>query len=57
MPDYPPYMNAYGSVPKILDKIKSAQTPERFTQDFLSTKLGFSGGSNKAFIHSLSGWG
>ena len=50
MSDYPPYMNAYGAVPRILDRIKSAQTPERFTQDFLSTKLGFSGGSNRAFI-------
>lgn len=42
-------MNAYGLVPKILDKIIEAQQPERFTQDFLSTKLGFSGGSARAF--------
>jgi len=31
----PPFMNAYGLVPKILDKIVEAQQPERFTQDFL----------------------
>lgn len=47
---YPPYMNATGMISKILDKIKVAATPERFTQDYLSTELGFSGGSAKAFI-------
>lgn len=50
MADYPPYMNAYGLIQKILAKIKDAPTPERFTQDFLSTKLGFKGGSAFAFI-------
>jgi hypothetical protein len=50
MPEYPPYMNAYGLVPKVLQKIKEAETPDRFTQDFLSTKLSFGGGSAKAFI-------
>jgi hypothetical protein len=34
----------------ILEKIRSAKTPDRFTQDFLSTKLGFKGGSYKQFI-------
>jgi len=46
----PPFMNAYGSIPKILSKIKQALTPDRFTQDFLATKLGFKGASPKAFI-------
>ncbi len=46
----PPFMNAYGLVPKVLGKIIEAQQPERFTQDFLSTKLGFSGGSARAII-------
>src|SRR5690606_24159284 len=50
MADYPPFMNAYGTLPKILDKIKKAQTPDRFTQDFLSTKLGFKSSSARAFI-------
>jgi hypothetical protein len=50
MASYPPSMNAYGLVPKILDKIKEAKTPDRFTQDFLGTNLGFSGGSAKSFI-------
>lgn len=49
----PPFMNAYGLVPKVLDKIIEAQKPERFTQDFLSTKLGFSGGSARAIIPLL----
>lgn len=47
---YPPHMNATNSVSKILDKIKVAATPDRFTQDFLATELGFSGGGAKAFI-------
>jgi hypothetical protein len=50
MADYPPFMNAYGLIPKILSKIKEAKTPGHFTQDFLATTLGFGGGSAKAFI-------
>lgn len=48
--NYPAFMNATGLVKKILEKIKVAATPERFTQDYLSTELGFSGGSARAFI-------
>ena len=50
MAKYPIYMNAYGLLAKILRKIKQAKTPDRFTQDFLDTSLGFSSGSAKAFI-------
>ena len=50
MTDYPPFMNSYGLVPRILEKIKAAQTPTRFTTDFLGTKLGFTGGSARPFI-------
>lgn len=50
MAENPPYMNAYGLIAKILDKIKQAPTPDRFTQDFLGTKLGFTSGSARAFI-------
>lgn len=46
----PPYMTATGLVSKILDKIKVAATPDRFTQDYLATELGFAGGSARAFI-------
>lgn len=48
--NYPPFMNATGAVSKILDKIKLAATPDRFTQDFLATELGFPGGSPRPFI-------
>jgi hypothetical protein len=48
--DYPPYMNAYGNVTKILNKIKEAKTPERFSLDYLETVLGFSGGSARPFV-------
>lgn len=48
--EYPPFMNGYGTTAKILSKIKEAQTPDRFTQDFLSTKLGFPGGTARPFI-------
>lgn len=50
MANYPPFMNAHGLIPKILDKMKHAKTPDRFTQDFLETNLGFKGGSAKSFI-------
>lgn len=45
-----PYMNSTGLVSKILDKIREAKTPDRFSQDFLGTVLGFSSGSAKPFI-------
>ena len=45
-----PYVVAPSSVVKILNKVKDAKTPDRFTQDFLQTKLGFKGGNNRQFI-------
>lgn len=45
-----PYMSSPGSLPKILQKIKDAGTPETFSSDFLATKLGFKGGNNRTFI-------
>lgn len=48
-----PYLMAYGVITKTLEKIKSAATPDRFTQDFLSTKLGLRGGTAKAVIPFL----
>jgi hypothetical protein len=49
----PPFMNATGLVTKIFDKIISASQPERFTQDFLKTKLGYDSGSSRPFIPLL----
>lgn len=45
-----PYMQSTGLVSKILDGIKTAKTPDRFSQDFLGTVLGFPSGSAKPFI-------
>ncbi len=49
----PPFMNAHGLVTKIFDKIIEASQPERFTQDFLKTKLGFDSGSSRPVIPLL----
>jgi Family of unknown function (DUF5343) len=46
-------MNATGLVTKIFDKIISASQTERFTQDFLKTKLGYDSGSSRPFIPLL----
>ena len=48
-----PYMLSTGLIPKILKKVQDARRPERFTQDFLETKLGHSGGSARSIIPLL----
>lgn len=48
-----PYLASPGVIPKILAKIQEARRPDRFTQDFLETKLGQSGGSARAIIPLL----
>lgn len=48
-----PYLNAYGNIKRVLERIKKASTPERFTQDFLATKIGLAGGSAKPLIPFL----
>ncbi|WP_139247279.1 DUF5343 domain-containing protein [Hyphomicrobium sp. NDB2Meth4] len=53
MPAQLPYMVAPGLIPKILTKIEEAKRPERFTQDFLGTKLGYTSGSAKPIIPLL----
>ena len=52
-----PYMLSTGLVPKILEQIQNARRPERFTQDFIETKLGHSGGSARAIIPLLKRMG
>lgn len=39
--ELPPYVNATGILKSVLEKIKEAAVPPRFTHDFLTTKLGF----------------
>jgi hypothetical protein len=48
-----PYVPGYGNIKKVLEKIKTASTPSRFTQDFLATKLDMSGGSSRPVIPFL----
>lgn len=45
-----PYVVQPGSIKKILEKVIDAKTPDRFTSDFLETKLGFRGGNFRQFI-------
>lgn len=52
-----PYMTSPGLISKIFEKIENARRPERFTQDFLETKLGHSGGSARAIIPLLKRMG
>jgi Family of unknown function (DUF5343) len=48
-----PYVLAPGRIAPLLQKIAEAQTPPRFTQDFLETKLGMKGGSATPLIPLL----
>lgn len=48
-----PFMNSTGLPEQILKAIISAQVPERYTQDFQKTVLGFGSGSARAFIPLL----
>jgi len=45
-----PYMISASVARKILEKIKEAPTPSKFTQNYLSTTLEFSGANDKAFV-------
>ena len=40
-----PYVTSVGTLRNLLNKIQTASIPERFTQDFVKTKLQMSGGS------------
>lgn len=52
-----PYSNSVGTLVNMLEKIKTASTPERFTQDFVSTKLGMKGGTAAGCIPLLKKMG
>ncbi|MGZ0708262.1 DUF5343 domain-containing protein [Coraliomargarita sp. W4R53] len=49
MPTKLPYVSQPSAIAKVLDKIKEAKTPDRFTSDFLTTVLGCKGGNYKQF--------
>ncbi len=48
-----PYVTGYGHIKTALEKIKTASTPPRFTQDFLATKLGMSSTSARPVVSFL----
>lgn len=45
-----PYVLTTGSMETMLDRIKSASVPDKFSQDFVTTKLLIKGGSGRALI-------
>lgn len=45
-----PYFSVPGTLTRILEKIKSAGTPDNFNGDFLENTLGFKGGNYRTFI-------
>ncbi|HYF96713.1 MAG TPA: DUF5343 domain-containing protein [Patescibacteria group bacterium] len=48
-----PYVMATGRIKPTFEQIIKASVPDRFTQDFLTTKLGIKGGSGKAMLPFL----
>jgi hypothetical protein len=49
----PPFINSTGLISKIFQKIQEAQEPDRYTQDFQGTVLGYGSGSARPFIPFL----
>lgn len=45
-----PYAQTTGTLETMLEKIKTASVPEKFSQDFVSTVLGMKGGSARSTI-------
>ncbi len=45
-----PYVTTVRTLERMLEKITNASVPERFTQDFVSTKLSMRGGTPRAII-------
>jgi|SRR5882724_9875840 len=53
MADYPPYVNAYNSIPKLFEGIKTAAVPPKVSQDFLESVLDLKSSSHRALISLL----
>ncbi len=51
--NYPPYVNAYGGLPKLFAEIKKASVPPKVTNDYLYTVLGLKSTSYRAMIPLL----
>jgi len=52
-PNYPPYVNAYGSISKLFAEIKKASVPPKVTHDFIYSVLGLKSTSFRAMIPLL----
>jgi hypothetical protein len=52
-PEYPPYVNGHGGIPKLFARIKEEAVPPKFTQDFVSTVLDLKSSSYRAMIPLL----
>jgi hypothetical protein len=50
---YPPYVNAYGSIPTLFTEIERASVPPKVTQDFVESVLGLKSSSHRALIPLL----
>lgn len=48
-----PYLVTPGNIPKVLERIKAASTPERVTQDFVQTKLQLPSSSGATMVPFL----
>lgn len=57
MADNLPYSTSVGTLENMLEKIKTASVPDRFTQDFVSTKLAMKGGTAASCIPFLKKMG
>lgn len=53
MPAELPYMMTVGNIPAILDRIREAGTPPKFTHEFLKNSLGFRGSGDRGIIKVL----
>lgn len=53
MPTEVPYMMSITNVPAILEKIRTAGTPPKFTHEFLKSTLGFTGSNDRGVIKVL----
>ncbi len=52
-----PYLTSVRNLPSILSKIKIAQTPPKFTHEFLKSNLGFTSSSDRGVIQVLKALG
>lgn len=50
---YPPYVGAYGTIPKLFAEISKASVPPKFTQDYMETVLELKSSSHRALIPLL----